>query len=116
MKRGFSIFCMVLLGLGPAACDDDDSVGLKGDLVGGPCVTSSDCAESCLTSGDFPQGTCTIACLTDADCPGGTRCVAVENGVCLLECDLPSDCRPGYSCKGEDNMGFPGDSLVCIDD
>ena len=95
-----------------AACGS--GVGSEGETVGGPCTTTADCEQRCLTGGDFPQGTCTISCSSDADCPDGSHCIDKQGGVCLLSCSLPSDCRGGYNCEGETNQGHGGDSLVCI--
>ncbi|HUH04898.1 MAG TPA: hypothetical protein VML75_23030 [Kofleriaceae bacterium] len=93
-----------------------DGVGNGGSLVGGSCSSQSDCDERCLTGGDYPQGTCAVSCDTNADCPEGTQCVDKEGGVCLLSCTVPAECRGGYTCKGEQNKGHGGDSLVCIQD
>jgi len=99
-----------------ASCGDD--VGNSGTAVGGPCSSNVDCSPQsrCVTSGDFPGGTCAINCASHEDCPFGTRCVSKEDGICLLQCEVPADCRGGYSCKGESNASGGGDSLVCIDD
>ncbi len=97
-----------------SACGDDDGVGLFGDEVGGPCRDSNDCQYRCQGGGDFPQGTCTLPCNIDDDCPLGTYCVKKEDGICLLGCDHPADCRDGYTCKGVENNGTEGESLVCI--
>lgn len=97
-----------------AACGDDDAVGLDGDRVGGACRDSNDCEYRCQEGGDFPDGTCTLPCNVDDDCPLGTYCVHKEEGICLLGCEHPTDCRDGYTCKGVDNNGTDGESLVCI--
>lgn len=101
---------LLLLG---GACGDD-GVGSDGALVGAACQSTNDCDERCLTGGDYPQGMCTASCSSDGDCPDGTNCIDKEGGVCMLACDLPSDCRGGYTCKGEDNKGHAGESLVCF--
>ncbi len=95
-----------------------DSVGTEGLVVGGPCTTVDDCASGsvCLTSGDFPGGSCSVRCFSHEDCPSGTRCVDKDNGVCLVECYEPIDCRGGYTCKGKKNGSGGGESLVCIED
>lgn len=98
-----------------AGCGDDD-VGLDGDGVGGACQDERDCAYRCQEGGDFPHGTCTVPCNVDDDCPIGTYCIDKEGGICLLGCEHPEDCRDEYTCKGEDNRGHGGDSLVCIHD
>lgn len=95
------------------ACGGDEGVGLNGGVVGGSCQDNRDCDERCLSSGDYPQGTCTLSCASDRDCPGGTYCIDEDGGVCLLACDVPSDCRSGYTCKGKENAEHGGDSLVC---
>ncbi len=92
------------------------SVGNEGVTVGGSCANNDDCDERCVSGGDYPQGTCTVACDVDEDCPADTYCIDKEGGICLLGCSLPSDCRGGYTCKGEENRGHGGDSLVCIAD
>lgn len=102
------VFSLVL-----AACG---GVGNEGEVVGGPCTTDNDCDKRCLTSGDFPGGTCSLTCAKHEDCPSGSRCVSEEGGVCLLECSEPGDCRGGYTCKGESNKAGGGESLVCIED
>jgi hypothetical protein len=99
-----------------AACGDDDQVGDQGDLVGGPCTDSGDCQFRCEEGDHYPDGVCTVACNIDEDCPAGTWCINREEGICLLACEEPADCRSGYSCKGEENRGTGGDSLVCIHD
>ncbi|MFC1482322.1 hypothetical protein ACFL51_00800 [Myxococcota bacterium] len=104
---------LVLAGL--AACGGD-SVGNAGDTVGGPCDSAGDCDERCLTSGDFPAGTCAVSCASDDDCPDDTVCIDKEGGVCLLACEVTTDCRDGYHCDDEDNLGRTGESLVCTGD
>ena len=98
-----------------AACGGD-GVGNDGDLVGGPCRDSADCADFCVTGGDFPDGTCTTSCNSDTDCPSGTACIDTEGGICLLLCNFDEDCRRGYDCEDESRRGHPGDATVCIDD
>lgn len=98
-----------------AACGSD-GVGIDGALVGGSCDENSDCDEECLRGGDFPEGTCSVSCRDDSQCPDGSNCIDKEGGICLLTCERPSDCRGGYTCKGEENEGHGGDSLVCIKD
>jgi hypothetical protein len=111
---------LVLMGVWTiAACGDDggsvDGVGIDGDVVGGPCVDSSECADTsvCLDEGDFPGGTCTVACDEDADCPAGSLCISSEGGVCLLPCDSKDDCREGYECEGKSKQNGDGESKVC---
>jgi hypothetical protein len=105
-----------LLALSMTTACGSDSVGNDGATVGGSCQVDADCDEECLSGGDFPQGTCSVSCNADDDCPGGTNCIDTEGGQCLLACDLPSDCRGGYTCKGKNNKGHGGESLVCIKD
>jgi hypothetical protein len=93
-----------------------DGVSTTGDLVGGSCEDDRDCEEDCVRTGDFPGGMCTVVCSEDRHCPGGTYCIDRESGICALGCEVPGDCRPGYTCRGEDNRGHSGESLVCIDD
>lgn len=110
------VFLSALLGL--ALLHACGGVGVEGTIVGGPCTTSEDCSSGsrCLTSGDFPGGTCTQNCSEHLDCPEGARCISKESGICLLECELPADCRGGYTCKGKSNETGGGESLVCIKD
>ena len=93
------------------------SVGIEGDLVGGPCQSSADCSPQsrCLIDDDFPGGACAVNCSRHEDCPDGSRCVDEEGGVCLMTCVLPGDCRGGYTCKGKENETGGGESLVCIE-
>lgn len=91
-------------------------VGNDGDLVGGSCRDSDDCAEFCATGSDFPEGTCTVSCRDDVDCPSGTACIDEDGGVCLLLCNFDTDCRRGYECDDESRQGHPGDASVCIED
>jgi hypothetical protein len=115
MKYKFLMMIVLTLGLTAlVACNS--GVGNDGDLVGGPCVSNADCEERCLTGGDYPQGTCSVSCTTDRDCPDTTYCIDKEGGTCMLGCNLPSDCRNGYTCKGKDNNGHGGESLVCYKD
>jgi hypothetical protein len=110
------LFIMVCLG-GVAGCGDDGTsgVGTEGDVVGGPCTDTSECADgsTCLDEGDFPGGTCTVACDDDADCPAGSLCISSEGGVCLLPCDSKDECREGYECEGKSKQNGEGDSKVC---
>jgi hypothetical protein len=105
------LFGLILL-LG--ACGS--GVGNEGDLVGGPCRDDRECARTCVTGGDFPDGTCTVACNDDFDCPSGTACIDKEGGICLLLCNFDSDCRRGYECEDESRRGHSGKATVCIDD
>jgi hypothetical protein len=106
----------MLVALAMLAVPACGGVGNSGAIVGGPCTTDADCDKRCLTSGDFPGGTCSMTCGKHDDCPGGSKCVDKEGGVCLLECELPEDCRGGYTCKGQKNQSGGGESLVCLED
>lgn len=101
-----------------AACGDDgpSGVGNEGDVVGGPCEGSGDCADGseCLSDGDFPGGMCTVACSSDADCPEGSLCVSSDGGTCLLPCNDDADCRDGYEC--DDRSREEGDGTVDVCD
>lgn len=103
-----------LLAFSLATACGNDGVGNDGAYVGGSCQDDRDCDEECLRGGDFPDGTCSVSCKVDDDCPSGTYCIDKEGGQCLLSCDRPADCRGGYTCKGENNKGHSGESLVCI--
>lgn len=100
---------------GASACGGD-SVGPTGITVGGPCQAANDCDQTCLNSGDWPDGTCVTSCDTDADCPDGTHCIDTNGGVCLLACQTSADCRANYECDAERNKGHGGDSLICKGD
>jgi hypothetical protein len=107
-----AIGCLFAISL-LSACGND-GVGNNGGYVGGSCQGDRDCDEECLRGGDFPDGTCSVSCNEDYDCPSDTYCVDKEGGHCLLSCDRPADCRGGYTCKGVNNKGHSGESLVCI--
>ena len=109
MTRTVSTFLALVV----AACTS--GVGFDGPVVGGPCAYNADCEFRCATDGDFPQGTCIKPCNTDDDCPDTTFCINKDGGICLLGCEVPSDCRGGYTCKGKENRGHGGESLVCIE-
>jgi hypothetical protein len=83
------------------AGSDSTSVGKTGRVVGGPCLSSNDCAagSECLGESEFPGGTCTVRCATNAQCPAGAACVEESDGSCLLTCTSATDCRAGYVCK-----------------
>jgi hypothetical protein len=101
-----------------AACGDDaPGVGLSGDVVGGPCATSNQCAggSECQTGGDFPGGTCTVPCLTQSQCPSGTVCIDKGGGMCLLPCQTVQDCRGGYKCKLHKRKDKSDEALVCLE-
>jgi hypothetical protein len=91
------------------------SVGKDGDVVGGACGSSGECAggSSCLTASMYPAGMCTVDCETQADCPDGTVCVTESGGTCLLGCNEAGDCREGYGCIEKSTPG-DGHALVCI--
>jgi hypothetical protein len=113
-RRHVGIVLALLLGfVGCHECGHDQ-IGGGGDLVGGPCFDSRDCADRCVHGGDFPDGTCTVDCAHDGHCPDGTVCIHREGGICLLPCGHDGDCRPGYDCKNTDREGAPGDAAVCI--
>lgn len=107
---------VVFLGLMLATACGGNSVGNDGDLVGGSCRDSGNCADICLSGGDWPEGMCSVACRDDFDCPSETACIDDEGGVCLLLCDFDTDCRRGYECDDESRRGHPGNATVCVKD
>ena len=97
-------------------------VGNNGDVVGGPCVVSSECSfdSQCRTGEEFPMGMCGNLCDSDADCPDGSVCTG-DGNFCMVACDSASDCREddGYTCTTRDARGeTTGDVMVCatVDD
>jgi hypothetical protein len=113
MKLGLkTLWLIALVGVG---CGDD-GVGPGGEVVGGACTVSQNCAvgSECLGGKEFPGGTCALRCNAQSHCPDGTECMKEKDGVCLLACRYPQDCRLGYSCKGKDRYGLAGEALVCI--
>lgn len=114
VRRVLGVLLFVLVAHNAGSCGND-GVGVNGDVVGGPCLGAADCEEACLRDGDFPNGSCSVPCGTDAHCPPGTFCIRHDGqGWCVLGCVHPSDCRAGYTCKGQDNNGHAGESLVCV--
>jgi hypothetical protein len=112
--RLLSILAPLVLAFGFVHCQD--GVGLDGDVVGGSCRDSRDCAERCVRGSDFPGGTCTVDCRDDRDCPASTYCIDVSGGICLLDCYDDRDCRRGYDCSNKRRRGTSGRAYVCIDD
>lgn len=109
---------IALVAAATVGCGDDAApgVGVQGTLVGGPCVNATECSGgSCLSGGDFPQGTCSVRCSSDAQCPAGSSCVDKVGGHCLQSCQLSSECRGGYECKGKERVDKSGEVLVCIE-
>lgn len=92
-------------------------VGIEGRIVGGACnaVEVCDVASECLTTPDFPAGTCSTSCTKPADCSGSSECIQVNgSGYCLLNCTVNSDCRDGYSCRPKPQVGDNGTKKVCF--
>jgi hypothetical protein len=116
--RGFAIVGWVLLvvsGCGSDSSGGGDGIGNEGDVVGGPCSDSSECADGslCESGGDFPGGMCTVACSSDSDCPEGTYCISNEGGICMLPCESKDDCREGFQCEGKSRESGDGEKKVC---
>jgi hypothetical protein len=108
------VFASGIVGCGDSGSGVEEGVGVDGDVVGGPCQSSADCADGseCIDD-NYPDGTCTIACARDADCPEGSVCISSDGGVCLLTCDSKADCRAGYECEGKSKEEGDGESKVC---
>lgn len=92
-------------------------VGNDGDVVGGGCVVSSECApeSQCRTGGEWPEGYCAKLCESDADCPEGSVCTG-DGNFCLVDCSGGEPCRTedGYECVAREGRGGPvGDVMVC---
>ena len=104
-----SLALSLLLGCG------DGSVSNTGRAVGGPCSSDSDCKDQCLTSVEFPSGTCAIACDSGADCPDGSYCISSGSGVvCLLSCTATDECRTDYTCTRKDDSDGGFFRAVCL--
>jgi len=121
MRTTLRLLTLALIVALPACavdCSGDERpppVSPAGDVVGGPCSAPEHCVERlCLTSGNFPGGTCSVACESDLDCPSGTWCIDTDSGVCLLACTHPSQCRAGYDCSDENRRNAAGTAFVCI--
>ncbi|MCC6526608.1 MAG: hypothetical protein IT373_28425 [Polyangiaceae bacterium] len=112
---GAALLGLTVLGLVAVGCSDG-GVGKDGDVVGGSCATTDDCAggSTCLAGTMYPDGTCTMPCVEQAECPDGSVCVQESGGTCLLTCSSPSDCRDGYGCIDKSTRGPDGHALVCI--
>ena len=113
MQRALSFFALLGVSTFVVACGPT-GVGRDGNVVGGPCSSSSGCAggSTCLTSTMYPGGTCSVACTTQADCPSHSVCVTEGGGQCVLPCATSAECRTGYTCT---ERSTPTDhALVCI--
>jgi hypothetical protein len=106
---------LFVFGCGDDSTGGSDGVGTNGDVVGGPCAGTDECASGseCQVDGDFPGGMCTVACSTDDDCPSGSYCISNEGGICMLPCESKDDCRDGYQCEGKSREAGDGDVKVC---
>jgi hypothetical protein len=108
---------VVVLGAMVSVVGCSSGVGNDGDIVGGACVVSSQCAmeSRCLTGASFPAGYCAKTCGSDEDCPGGSECVQVEGGVCMVSCGSSAECRSGdgYGCVSREARGAAGTRTVC---
>lgn len=96
-------------------------VGNDGDVVGGGCVVSSECAPQsvCRTGESWPGGYCANGCDSDEDCLDGSRCVAEEGGICVVECASDAECRSedeSYACLTRNARGAAGTVMACATD
>ena len=114
LLRGFA--ALLVVSLFTVACGGGGSVGKDGDLVGGACASEGDCAEKCLTGGDFAGGICTQTCEETSECPDGTVCSEFSGGTCFLLCDSDADCRDGWVCGEIDQQGSESKAQVCKND
>jgi hypothetical protein len=102
----------ILLVLALVACQSSD-VSRK---LGARCDTNSECAQTCLSGGDWPGGFCSISCDTDANCPSDARCIDENGGVCAFACAADPDCTflgAGYTCKAVDTHPQGTQVTVC---
>ncbi len=69
--------------------------------LGARCDVNSDCAQTCLASGDWPGGFCTTSCDSDANCESDAACIDENGGVCAFGCSTDANCAflgAGYTC------------------
>ena len=116
MKRKWLGFvCLALLS---AACGSGSSgtAGNESSLVGGPCMTATECDQRlCEEGARFPGNMCTISCGASGSCPSGSACGELESGwVCLVRCMGDEDCRTDWTCQSVTEAGTNGASSVMV--
>ena len=108
------------------ACVDGNCLLQREQPVGGPCVTSADCALDAVCAAQGDRNWCTATCSADAPCPLGFECVDVgsmicapigglvgegctsdmecstgmcRDGACTVPCSSADRCGPGFLCE-----------------
>ncbi len=108
------------------ACVDGTCLLAREQPVGGPCVTSADCALGAVCAAQGERRWCTATCSAEAPCPIGFQCVDVgtmicapvggllgepcsndaecstamcRDGSCTLPCSSETRCGPGFLCE-----------------
>ena len=103
-----------------SACGDDGgpagTAGNDSTLVGGPCMSNTECDQGLCQSGDaFPGSICTLSCGGSNNCPSGSSCAELDRGwVCLVDCMDTADCREQWSCESLIEAGTNGGSTVSV--
>jgi V8-like Glu-specific endopeptidase len=108
-------------------CDEGSCVVAREQSVGGPCLTSADCARGAICAAQGDRRWCTAVCSADAPCPMGFDCLEAggsqicvpmgglvgepcsadaecstgmcRDGACTLPCSAEDRCGPGFLCE-----------------
>lgn len=95
-----------------AACQSSD----VSRSLGAECTLDSDCAEKCLSGGNWPDGFCTTVCDNDTSCSTDARCIEESGGVCAFACTADENCQflgTTFTCQAFDSHGGGTKVMVC---
>ncbi len=109
------------------ACVGERCIVRREQPVGGPCLTSDDCALGAVCAAQGDRRWCTSLCTAEAPCPMGFDCIAVSGtpicapmgglvgepcttdvecsigmcreGACTAPCSATERCGPGFLCE-----------------
>jgi MYXO-CTERM domain-containing protein len=104
------------------SCTDGNCLLDREQPVGGPCLTSADCARGAVCAAQGDRRWCTATCSADAPCPLGFSCVDVGSMICAPAggltgeaCSIDMECSTGMCREGtctapcsSDNRCGPG--------